>query len=211
MTTKERLLLESKAWRLEKVSQTPNFFERLEAQRSPKILWIHSSDSLISVQELTNTEPGDIIVYANIANQVSHEDYSLLSILEDAVEVKQVTHIVICGYSHCTGIKSVLTRMDQRSATREWLSRLHKLYEEHREAFQGLEFNAAEKLLSELNIRQQVLNVSALPVMQKAWLKSKYPKIFGWYFDLPTGHLKEVFSMESHDALNQTATLVESR
>jgi carbonic anhydrase len=210
MTTKERILLESKAWAEEKLSLDKDYFKRLDGMHNPKILWISSSDSLVPVREITNSEPGDVLVYRNIGTQVREDDISLMAMIEDAVEVSQVKHIVICGYSHCSGVRDVLQGNDDRPAAKEWLKNLRALYEEHRDTLELLPFEQKEKYLSELNIREQVLNLSYLPAIQRAWEKTDYPKIFGWYFDLLSGSLKEVFSMETNHKLKQISTLVET-
>jgi carbonic anhydrase len=210
MTTKDRILLESKAWRLEKISLDKNYFARLDAMHNPKILWISSSDSLASIRDMTNTEPGDIIVYQNVAAQVRQDDISMMAILEDALEVCQVSHIIICGYSHCTGIRDVILGADDRPAVKEWLRNLRTLYERHREQLRDLPFEEQEKILSELNIREQVNNLGAIPSIQRAWEKTDFPQIYGWYFDLATGTLKEVFSLEKNHRIKQLSTLVEN-
>ena len=207
MTTKERILLESKAWRLEKLNLDKTYFERLDSMHQPSILWIGSSDSLIPVRELTNTDPGDVLVYRNIANQVRPDDISMMAMIQDAVEVAGVKHIVICGYSHCDGIRDVLLGTDDRPAVKEWLRPLRQLYEQHEAEWEGLPFEQKEKKLSELNIRAQILNLSQVPAIQKAWTKTDYPRLFGWYFDLLDGTLIDVFSMETNHKLVQEGSL----
>lgn len=207
MMTKNRILLESKAWREEKLSLDKKYFERLNEMHDPKILWISSTDSLASIREMTNTEPGDIIVYQNLGAQVKADDVSLMAVLEDAVEVSQVSHIIICGFSHCTAIRDVLLGTDDHPAVKLWLKDLHDLHDRHANELANLAFEEREKILSELNIREQVVNLSKIPVIQKAWEKRDYPEIYGWYFDLATGTLKEVFSLEKNHKIQQISTL----
>ena len=209
MTTKERILLESKVWKLDKESLDKEYFKRLDGMHHPKILWISSSDSLVPVEELINSEPGDVLVYSNIGTQVRADDLSMMAMIQDAVERFQVTHIVLCGYSHCSGIRNVLQGADDRPAVKEWLANLRALYEKNHDLFERLSFDKQEKILSELNIREQVLNLSKLAPIQKAWEKTDYPRIFGWYFDLLAGSLKEVYSMETNHKLKHVATLAD--
>jgi carbonic anhydrase len=208
MTTKERILLESKAWRQEKLSLEPEYFVRLNNMHQPKILWISSTDNLVSIREMTNTDPGDIIVYRNLGTQVRLDDPSLMAVVEDAVEVHGVSHIIICGYSHCTAIGDVLRGTDKlRPQMQNWLSNLRGLYERNLDELAGLPFEGQEKLLSELNIREQVKNLASFPSIQKAWEKADSPHIYGWYFDLHQGLLREVFSLERNHRMKQHTTL----
>src|SRR4030095_1433603 len=108
MTTKEKMLLESKAWTLEKLSLDKTYFDRLSGMHSPDILWIGSIDSLVPARELINAEPGDILVYRNMGAQVREDDISLMATIQDAVEVSNIKYIVVCGYSHCSGIQDVV-------------------------------------------------------------------------------------------------------
>jgi carbonic anhydrase len=210
MTTKDRILLESKAWREEKLSLDENYFQRLNQMHHPKILWISSADSLASIREMTNTEPGDIIVYRNVGTQVRQDDAGIMAVLEEAVEVSSVSHIIVCGYSHCSGIRAVLQGKDTGPAVKEWLKNLRALYEANQSSLRGLPFEEQEKVLSELNIRQQVINLSKSAVIKKAWEKSDAPAIYGWYLDLASGTFQEVFSLERNHRLKQVSSLSEN-
>jgi carbonic anhydrase len=198
MNTKERIILETKAWRQEKLSIDPEYFTRLEDRHHPKILWICSSDSLASIREMTNTEPGDILVYRNVGALVRQDDISLMAVVEAAIEVHQVTHIIICGYSQCSAIQRVISSNDSRPALDKWLQPLRQLYDQHSSEFQGLPPLEQQRRLSELSIKQQVINLSNIPCIQRAWKKRDYPRIFGWYFDLGEGSLSDVFSLEEN-------------
>ena len=207
MTIKEKMLLGAKAWVLEKLNLDKQYFERLSGMHTPKILWIGSSDSLIPVRELTNTEPGEILVYRNMASQVRTDDISFMATLEDAVEVSKVEYIIICGYSHCGGIRDVLLGADDRPHVKTWLAGLRELYERNADELDNLEFDKKEKRLCELNIKEQILNLSRLEAIQGAWERGNEPILLGWYFDLDTGSIKEIFSMESNYALQQLASV----
>ena len=207
MTIKEKMLLEAKAWVLEKLNLDKSYFERLSSMHTPNILWIGSSDSLVPVRELTNTEPGEILVYRNMASQVKSDDISLMATIEDAIEVSRVEYIIICGYSHCGGIRDVILGTDDRPAVKKWLVGLRQLYENNAEELQDLEFDQKEKRLCELNIKEQILNLSKLEMVQKAWEISNNPILLGWYFDLNDGSIKEIFSMEANHKLKQVASV----
>lgn len=210
MTTKEKMLLENKAWVLEKLSLDKDYFQQVSRLRSPNILWIESTDSHIPVREVTNTEPGEVLVYSNIANQIRKDDPSLMAVLEEAIEIARVQYIVVCGYSHCAGIRDVLLGANDRPLVKAWLSEVQGLYEKHYGELRALDLEEKEKRLSELNIALQVSHLSQLAPVQKAWEKSDFPVIYGWYFDLKTGLLKEVFAMEENHRLKQIAALSNS-
>lgn len=209
MRTKERILLESKAWREEKLTLDVEYFKRLNAAHDPKILWISSTDSLAAVREITNTEPGDIIIYGNLANQVRDDDESLMAVVEEAVTVYNVSQIILCGFSHCSGIRHIVEQRKDLPNGEQWLSKLRALYEAHYEDLKSLSPDRQEKLLSELNIRQQVINLSRIPCIQKSWERRDFPEIYGWYFDLATGTLQEVFSLEKNHRLKQVSTITQ--
>jgi carbonic anhydrase len=197
MTTRDRILLENKAWVSEKLFLDKGYFERLSHLHVPQILWIGSSDSLVPVREITNTEPGEILVYRNMGNLVKESDSGLMAMLEDAVEVAQVKHIIVCGYSHCSSLREVIEGTDHLYM-RQWLVDLRALYTLHGEEFNGLTREEIETKLSELNIRRQVKNLSNISIIKNAWKKGDYPKLYGWYFDLNTGLFREVISMEQN-------------
>lgn len=208
MTTKEKILLENKAWVLEKLNLDSDYFKKLAVTQDPSILWIQSSDITLPVQELVNGEPGEILVYSNIATQIRDDDISLRAVLEDATMRASVKSIVVCGFSHCEGIQDVLLGVDDRPAVRHFLSNLRELYEENKEELLSLDFKAREKRLSELNIRLQIQKLSEMEHVQKSWKARNLPVLYGWYFDLETGYLKEIFTMEPHNELRQVASLV---
>jgi carbonic anhydrase len=207
MRTKERILLESKAWREEKLALDHDYFGRLNDMHDPKILWICPTDSLASVREMTNTEPGDIMIYGNLGAQIKQSDESMMAVIEEAVTSYHVTQIIICGYSHCQAIHQVVHRTTKSPSVRSWLADLQEIYNSHYSTMQGLPPEKQEALLSELNIREQVIRLSQIPCVQKAWEKRDFPEIYGWFLDLKSGILQEVFSLEKNHRLKQVSTL----
>lgn len=200
--------MESKAWALEKLSLDKNYFKRLSGLHTPDILWIGSIDSLVPIRELINAEPGDVLVYRNMGVQVRFDDLSLMATIQDAVEVSKVDYIVVCGYSHCSGIEDVILGSNDRPYVKRWLEELHALYESNIDEFQDMDFHQRTKLLCEMNIKEQIVNLSQLEVIQKSWERNDRPVLLGWYFDLDNGALKEIFSMEANYALTQVASVV---
>lgn len=208
MTIKERMLLESKAWVAEKLSLDKNYFEHLKGMPTANILWIGSSDNLISIREVTNTEPGEIMVHRNIASQVKADDMSLMATLEQAIEVSKVEYIVVCGYSNCNGINEVIRGIEERSYMRKWLDELVDLYNAHANEMEQLSQVEKEKRLCELSIKAQILKLSTLDVVQKAWEQRSGPILLGWYLDETSGTIKEIFSMTAKQSLKQVASVV---
>lgn len=207
MTPKEKMFLESKAWVMEKLSLDHAYFERLSGMHTPDILWIGSIDSLVPVGELINADPGEILEYQNMGCQIRPDDLSLMATIEDAVQIARVEYIIVCGYSHCSGIQDVILGNDDRQYVKKWLNELNALYEDNKDELWDMDFEQRTRRLCELNIRAQIGNLSELDVIRKAWEKSDNPVLLGWYFDLDTGALQEVFSMEANRRLRQVTSL----
>jgi carbonic anhydrase len=207
MTLKERMLLESKAWVASKLSLDSNYFEHLKKMPTANILWIGSSDNLVSIREVTNTEPGEIMVHRNIASQVKADDMSLMATLEYALEVSEVQYIIVCGYSNCNGIRDVINGIEEGSYLRKWLSDLIDLYNDHSEELERLSQKEKEDRLCELSIKAQILKLSELDIVQRAWEKKSSPVLLGWYLDETSGTIKEIFSMTANKSIEQVASV----
>ncbi len=210
MTLKERMLLESKVWVMEKLSLDENYFKQLSRLHTPNILWIGSTDSLVPVRELTNTEPGEILVYRNLGAQVREDDISLMTTIEYAVEVSGVDVIIHCGYSHCGAIRDVITGNDTRPRIKSWLEGLRELYENNISDFESLSQAEKEKKLCLMNVHQQIINLSKIDVIQHAWRRSDNPLLLGLYFELTDGSIREVFSMENNHKIKEVAAVTSS-
>ena len=129
MTSYEKLLLENKAWAKEKVADDPEFFSRLEHLQTPEFLWIGCSDSRVPANEITGTQPGEIFVHRNIANLVVNTDVNMLSVLNYAVEVLKVKHVIVCGHYGCGGVKAALTNTDYKQVLNMWLRNIKDVYQ----------------------------------------------------------------------------------
>ena len=137
MKTYEKLLLENKAWAAEKVAEDPDFFTRLVGLQTPEFLWIGCSDSRVPANEITGTQPGEIFVHRNIANMVVHTDVNLLSVLQYAVEVLKVKHIIVCGHYGCGGVKAALTHRSY-GIINKWLRNIKDVHRIHREEIDAI-------------------------------------------------------------------------
>jgi carbonic anhydrase len=192
----EKLLLENKAWAKEKVALDKDYFQRLSQIQKPEFLWIGCSDSRVPATEITNTEPGEIFVHRNIANLVVHTDLNLLSVLQYAVEVLKVKHIIVCGHYGCGGIKAATTGKHY-GLINKWLRNIKDIHRFYREELQLIteEQKRLDRLV-ELNVKEQVLNLARTSIVQKAWKTENRPSLHGWVFDFNDGHLDEVFGLE---------------
>jgi len=188
----EKLLLENKAWAAEKVQEDPGYFERLAHVQTPEFLWIGCSDSRVPANEVTGTEPGEIFVHRNIANLVIEDDLNVLSVLEYAVVHLKVKHVIVCGHYGCGGIKAAMS--DQSLGILDkWLGRIKAVYQEHFEEINSLDdAEARADLLTEYNVKQQVLNLSQTECIKKAWQSEHRPHIHGWAYGLKDGILNKV-------------------
>ncbi len=202
MNAYERILLENKSWAKQKKEAAPRYFEVLAKDQKPEFLWIGCSDSRVPANEITNTEPGEIFVHRNIANLVVHTDLNMLSVLQYAVEVLKVKHIIVCGHYECGGVKAALTQKNF-GLINKWLRNIKDVYRVHRDEINSI---SDEKVkvdrLCELNVIEQVNHLAETSIVQKAWKNRQGPMLHGWMFDLHDGILKELINIEPGSALD---------
>ena len=196
MNAYERLLLQNKAWSEEKTEIDKDFFKRLAKQQSPKFLWIGCSDSRVPANEVTGTDPGEIFVHRNIANMVVHTDLNMLSVLQYAVEVLKVEHIIVCGHYGCGGVDAALTQMNL-GLINKWLRNIKEVYQKHQKAVDAIE-NRTERVdkLVEFNVIEQCQDLIKTSIVQKAWLNRKAPEIHGWVYGLKDGLVNELVTIK---------------
>ena len=192
MRSYERLLLENKAWAVEQVGRDPEFFSRLANIQTPEFLWIGCSDSRVPANEITNTAPGEIFVHRNIANLVVNTDLNLLSVLQYAVEVLKVKHVIVCGHYGCGGVKAAMTDNDL-GLMNKWLQNIKDTQHIHRDELDAIEDNNQRTdRLTELNVEEQIMSLSKTSIIQQAWQKENRPVLHGWIYRLSDGILQEV-------------------
>jgi carbonic anhydrase len=195
MEPHKQLLLANKAWVLEKLKTRPDFFESQAEGQTPDFLWIGCSDSRVPAEDITGTEPGELFVHRNIANMVVHTDFNMLSVLQYAVEVLKVKHVIVCGHYNCGGVKNAMTRHDF-GLINKWLRHLkdvYRIYQDHIESI--ADPKARWDRLVEINVTEQVQNLAKTSIIQRAWDKEQRPTLHGWVYDLRTGYLKEFAEM----------------
>ncbi|MFC4263088.1 carbonate dehydratase [Ferruginibacter yonginensis] len=197
MHSYEKLLLENKAWAEQQVQTDPQYFSRLSNQQSPEFLWIGCSDSRVPADKITGTEPGEIFVHRNIANLVVNTDINLLSVLQYAVEVLKVKHVIVCGHYGCGGVKAAMGN-HHFGIINHWIKNIKDVYRIHRDEVDALpsEDDRVNRLI-ELNVREQVFNLAKTSIIQKAWKDNKAPHLHGWVYGLTDGIIKPVCEMEA--------------
>lgn len=196
MTTYEKLLLENKAWSKEMVADDPEYFKRLSALQAPEFLWIGCSDSRVPANQITGTHPGEIFVHRNIANLVVNTDLNMLSVLQYAVEVLKVKHVIVCGHYGCGGVKAAMTQ-HHYGIINHWLKNIKDIYRLHRDEVDALpDENSRVNRLTELNVKEQVFNLSKTSIIQKAWKYDQRPHLHGWVYGLQDGLIRPVTEIE---------------
>ncbi len=194
----EKLLLDNKAWAKQKVEDDPQFFTRLQHLQTPEYLWIGCSDSRVPANQITGTEPGEIFVHRNIANLVVNTDVNLLSVLQYAVYVLKVKHIIVCGHYGCGGVKAAMTNADHKQALNMWLRNIKDVYRMHREDVDALpEGDQRVNRLIEWTVREQVMNLAKTSIVQKAWKREQRPQLHGWVYSLSDGVINPIMEMDA--------------
>lgn len=192
------LLEGNKEWVEKRLQQDPLYFEKLSQGQSPQFLWIGCSDSRVPANEVTNTSSGDIFVHRNIANMVVHSDMNLLSVLDYAVNILHVKHVIVCGHYGCGGVKAAMEN-EQFGLVDNWLRFIKDVYRTHSKELDGIvDRESRFDRFVELNVIEQVLGLSKTTIIQNAWQKPNAPKIHGWVYSLRTGLIKDLeVSLES--------------
>ena len=193
----KKLLLSNKAWASERLEVDEHYFDDLSKDQNPLFLWIGCADSRVPAEEITHADPGEIFVHRNVANMVVHTDMNLLSVLQYAVEVLKIRHIIVCGHYNCGGVKAAMTNKDF-GLINKWLRNIKEVYEKHYDELQAIgdeqsRFNA----MVELNVKEQIQNLAKTTIVQKAWGNSQLPHLHGWVFDIHKGEIKEVVNISA--------------
>lgn len=185
------LLKGNQQWVAETNAADPGFFERLEKDQSPQYLWIGCADSRVPTSQITNTLPGEIFVHRNIANMVVHTDINMLSVLQYAVDVLQVKHVIICGHYGCGGVNAALS---QRSygLIDNWLRNIKDVHRLHHAELQGLQDEALSDRMVELNVIEQVYNLCKTNIVQGAWARNQPLHVHGWVYSLRNGLIQDL-------------------
>ncbi|RYY89640.1 MAG: carbonic anhydrase [Chitinophagaceae bacterium] len=196
MESYQKLLLENKAWAAERVTDNPEYFQRLATIQKPEFLWIGCSDSRVPANEITGTQPGEIFVHRNVANLVVNTDVNLLSVLDYAVTHLKVKHVIVCGHYGCGGVKAAATKDDFKPVLNMWLRNIKDVIRVHRSELEQIsDEEMRHQRLVELNVQEQVMNLAKTTIIQRAWQNEQRPHLHGWVYGLSDGIIKPVFEM----------------
>ncbi|MBS1214305.1 MAG: carbonate dehydratase [Proteobacteria bacterium] len=200
----ERLLLENKAWAEDKKLKEPEYFQRLAKDQQPEFLWIGCADSRVPAEIIVNAEPGEIFAHRNIANQVITTDFNSLSVIQYAVDVLKVDHVIVCGHYDCGGIKAALEK--QRAdllLTNKWLMHIKDIHRLHQDEIESLPTHEDKvNRLVELNVIEQVHRLSHTSIIQNAWRKEQRPMLHGWVYALSDGILRQLITLPPGSLIN---------
>jgi len=192
MSVLSHLFQNNQAWAAEMTRQDPDFFTRSSRQQAPQYLWIGCSDSRVPATQVVGLLPGEMFVHRNIANVVVHTDLNCLSVIQFAVEVLRVGHIIVCGHYGCGGVRAAL-RNDKLGLIDTWLRHVQNVRRKHQAQLDALETEAhRHDRLCELNIIEQVLNVSQTTVVRDAWARGQVLAVHGWIYGLQDGLLRDL-------------------
>lgn len=191
MKTLKYLFEKNLEWAASIKDKDPEFFSQLSMQQNPEYLWIGCSDSRVPANQIIDLPPGEVFVHRNIANVVVHTDLNCLSVIQFAVEVLRVKHIIVCGHYGCGGIKAAMDNQEY-GLIDNWLRHVKDVSRFNAEKLKGLEHDEKLDLLCELNVVEQVTNVSNTTIVQQAWRKGADLSVHGWIYNIENGILKDL-------------------
>lgn len=179
------------AWAEKIKANDPDFFDRLSEQQTPDYLWIGCSDSRVPATQIVNLPPGEVFVHRNIANVVVHNDTNCLSVIQFAVEVLKVKHIIVCGHYGCGGVKAAVEDQDH-GLINEWLAHIKEVKQKHLAELADLTAEQKNNRMCELNVIEQVKHVSETAAVQQAWKNGNALSIHGWIYNISDGILHDL-------------------
>ena len=191
METLEHLFENNRKWSEGIRRVTPEFFLQLAQQQAPKYLWIGCSDSRVPANQIVGLMPGELFVHRNVANLVIHTDLNCLSVLQFAVDILKVEHVIVCGHYGCSGVGAAF-RQDRLGLSDNWLRHVRDVHQKHNDALTGLEQTHAIDRLCELNVIEQVSNVSCTTIVRDAWERGQKLSVHGWIYGLHGGLLRDL-------------------
>jgi carbonic anhydrase len=187
----QKLFDQNKDWADAIKKQDPNFFAQLSTQQSPEYLWIGCSDSRVPANQIVDLPPGEVFVHRNIANVVVHTDLNCLSVVQFAVEILKVKHIIVCGHYGCGGVKASMDGK-RHGLIDNWLRHIKDVARFHKSELEPLDEEQRFNRLCELNVMEQVKNVGSSTVVQTAWENGVELSLHGWIYSIKNGMLKDL-------------------
>jgi carbonic anhydrase len=201
----EKLLLENKAWADEMKKREPEYFIRMAKDQTPEFLWIGCADSRVPAELIVNAEPGEIFVHRNIANQTLSTDFNALSVLQYAVDVLKVSHVIVCGHYNCGGVKAALAKQRyELTLVNKWLMHIKDVYRLHEDEIESLptEQQQVDRLV-ELNVIEQIQRLSHTSIIQHAWATQRRPVLHGWVYGLNDGVINQLITLPPGSQINR--------
>jgi len=187
-----QLLRNNKKWVASKLASDPQYFHKLSLGQSPPVLWIGCADSRVPANEIIGAEPGEVFVHRNIANMVVHSDMNMLSVLDYAVNVLKVKHIIVCGHYGCGGVQAAMTNK-HIGLIDNWIRHIKDVYRFHQDELNSIE-NEKDRFnrFVELNVVEQVLDLGKTSIVQTAWERGQTVHVHGWVYDIHDGLIKDL-------------------
>jgi carbonic anhydrase len=192
MSALSHLFEKNRLWATEVKARDPRFFAELEQQQSPQYLWIGCSDSRVPANQITGLMPGEIFVHRNIGNVVVHTDFNCLSVVEFAVDLLKVKHIIVCGHYGCSGVQAAMDDLRIGIAT-NWLRNIQDVFHKYSTLLDGIDdpVRRAQRLC-ELNAIEQAINVCQTTIVREAWERGQDLTVHGWVYGLGDGLLRDL-------------------
>jgi carbonic anhydrase len=188
----DKLLDNNRKWAAERVKGDPTFFSRLAEQQAPEFLWIGCSDSRVPANEIVGLDPGELFVHRNVANVVVHTDLNCLSVLQFAVDVLEVKHVIVCGHYGCGGVRAALEQ-DSHGLIDNWLRHVQDVARAHEVKLDAIaDLDTRVDRLCELNVIEQMQNVARTTVVQDAWRRGHKVQLHAWIYGLKDGLISEL-------------------
>jgi carbonic anhydrase len=193
------LFRNNRAWAERIARSDPDFFEKLARQQSPKYLWIGCSDSRVPANDIVGLLPGELFVHRNVGNLVVHTDLNCLSVMQFAVDVLRVEHIIVCGHYGCSGVRAALMK-ERHGLADNWLCHIEDVQQQHAARLGALDAGARSARLCELNVIEQVSNVCRSSILEDAWSRGQSVAVHGWIYDIHDGLLRDLDTLASSPA-----------
>ena len=188
----KHLFENNRTWAAQINQEQPDFFATLSKQQAPEYLWIGCSDSRVPANEIVNLLPGELFVHRNVANLVIHTDLNCLSVVQYAVDVLKVKHIIVCGHYGCGGVKAALDN-NELGLIDNWLLHIKDVHQKHRRALDAItDEHKRFYRMCELNVIEQVNNLCHSTIVQNAWKQKRNLTVHGWIYDLQDGLLRDL-------------------
>jgi carbonic anhydrase len=203
-----QLLENNKKWVEKNLEKDPQFFNRLADGQQPPVLWIGCSDSRVPANEIIGAAPGEVFVHRNIANMVIHSDMSMLSVLDYAVNVLKVRHVIICGHYGCGGVQAAMTNK-HFGLIDNWIRHIKDVYRFHHEELNAIQDEKQRfNRFVELNVVEQVCDVAKTSIVQSAWESGQQLHIHGWVYDVKDGLINDMkITIKNNDTLTEVYQL----